>query len=267
MRQTLFILTLFSLAACAVKPDLRPLIHKSPELVVVLDQGAIQASPAFSGPYGHPAQISPERLQGILETLRVQPRPGLLKSLITGDSPKQPLFGPKKIPLMARRLSQALSKASSSERAVFYDIEPKSRNTNSITSGFLLLKDGKLHLRIAHYQTPLPKGQALSTLGRGLSKAEQAKLTFALPAEGPYISRRSTKGIFGLKQSDAHWLIIDPVEFSAAAAQKASPPRASSGHPKATLEEKLRTLKHLWEEGLISEEEYVEKRRAVLRDF
>jgi len=270
MRHTFLALLFFSLAACASQADLRPVIHQGRDLLVVLDKEEVQDFPV---PYEHPINISPKRLQWVLEALRIQPQPGFLKSLFAGESEKRPLFDAEKATLMSRSLSQALARAKPSEHIVFYDTQPKPNkaNINLITSGFFLLKGGRLHLHLEHYRVPLRKGRSLSRVGRGLSIADKSKFTFAL-MKGDHIRQRHFKGVLGLEQTDPHWLMIDYAAFSSAMINNSSsslslPESRKSNLKQPSLEEKLRTLKHLWEEKLISEEEYIEKRKAVLEDF
>jgi hypothetical protein len=105
-------------------------------------------------------------------------------------------------------------------------------------------------------------------------QAEERETDFTL-VEGPQLALRKYKNWLGLSESDPHWLIADYAVFGAeptlvdprTAAEPPTLPRLPSDVPPVGLEEKLRTLKRLREEGLISEQEYIEKKRALLKDF
>ncbi len=259
---TLFLL----LVSCTNSALLQRTAHQAPDLLIVLDKGGGQAS-ALSSSYDHPATISPERLELLLTSVKVQPRTGLLNSIISGDKKRRPLFDSETAQHLAPRFSQALAEAGPSERIDFYHTLPKDAHRVSITSGFLLVKGEQLHLRINHYKVPLRKDFPPSSVGKGILPSEQGKYAFAL-SEADYMVHRRFKNVIGLSGSDPHWLIID---YAALSSPPPSPPSPSEVSPVLSetkaLEEKLRALKRLRKEDLITEEEYLEKKRSILKSF
>ena len=266
MRRRLFLFLFLFLSACASTLDLQRVVHQAPDLLVILDKREIQASPSFHAPYSHPAVISPSHLQQILESVTVQPRAGFLKSLFSGENKKRPLFNQETVQLMALQFSQALAKADPSERIDFFHTLPKNSVTDAVTSGFLLVKDKQLHLRVQHYQVPLRKGSHPSSVGRGIPNSEKAKFAFIL-SEGDHMAHRSFKNVIGLSGSDSHWLVIDYAAFSSPSRESAPASLPLPKKNESEVEERLRTLKHLWKEGLISDEDYIEKKKTILKAF
>ncbi|MFQ5780825.1 MAG: SHOCT domain-containing protein [Nitrospiria bacterium] len=265
MRRLALSFLFLSLTSCANSALLQRVVHQAPDLLVILDKGKIGAA-SFSSPYHHPASISPTRLQKVLGSVKVQPHTGLLRSIISGEKKMQPLFDSETARLMSIRLSQALAEAGPSERVNFYHTLPKNSVTDSVTSGFLLVKEERLHLRINHYKAPLRKGSHPSSAGSGIPRSEMAKFAFTL-SEDQYMARRNFRNAIGLTGTDPHWLVIDYTALSSLPAKDTfsedSPPPVATKE----VEERLRTLKRLLQEGLITEEEYTEKKRSILKDF
>jgi hypothetical protein len=266
MRHFIPVFLFLSLVSCTNKSILQRIVHQTPDFLIVLDKGGEEVSSFFS-PYDHPATISPERLRLLLMSVKVQPRTGLLNSIISGEKKWRHLFDSETVQAVAIRISQALAEAGPSERINFYHTLPKDSNTVSITSGFLLVKEERFHLRVNHYLSPLRKGFPPTSVGRGMPSSEKGKYAFALP-EGEHMTHRRFKNILGFSGSDPRWLVIDSAALSFPAPNPSLPSKDSSS-PLSTkvMEEKLRTLKHLRKENLITEEEYLEKKRSILKRF
>ncbi len=259
-RQFLIILSFF-LASCAGNAHLQRVVHEESDYLVVLDKGDVPVSPSFEGPFQHPVTITPESLQGILESIQVVPSSGILNALISGKDETQPLFDSISIQRISSKLSQALSKADPSERAGFYHALPRNAAGVYLTSGFLLVKDKQLHVYVKHFKVPHRKRQPFSTVGNGIPPSEMTKYRFVL-LENKQMAHRTFKNIFGFEGSNPRWLVVDYLGFT---------PVSKKSHPLSDLterlEEKLRTLKRLKEEGLISDDEYTEKKRSLLMEF
>jgi hypothetical protein len=275
--RTIFIPLALSLAmlSCAGEAEYRKVVHQEPGLLVVLDRREIPASPSVERAYDHPVSISPALLQRTLEAVRVQQEPGLLMRLIVGKREARSLVDPETAPLFALKLSNALAEAGPQERVDFYLVSSPAAVTQSVSSGSFFVKDRRLHLRLDHFRTPLGNGAPLTAVEQPEPGQTGKRETDFTLVEGPHLAHRKYKNWLGLSESDPHWLIADYAVLAAeplpvdprAAAELPAPPQPPSDVPPVGLEEKLRTLKRLREEGLISEQEYIEKKRALLKDF
>lgn len=261
MRHKFLLILSFSLAACAGNAHLQRITYDGVDHLIVLDKGKVPTSPSFLGPFQHPTMISPDLLQEILESVQVNPNGGILSALISGKDTIQPLFDSGAAQLISVQLSQALAKADPSERAIFYHAVPRNAAEVSLTSGFLLVKDKRLHLRIDHYKVPHRKRNPFPRVGNDILPSEMIKYRFAL-SENTQMAHRTFKNVFGFEGSDPQWLVIDYLGFIPPSIE-----RTPSLEKNERLEKKLRVLKRLKEEGLISEEEYTEKKRSLLREF
>ncbi len=263
MRTLVFFSLFLSLSACAATSHLQRIVYQEDELLIVLDAQALSNVPDFEGPYAHPANIPPAEMKKILSSLKVGTQPGILMSLFSKGEAHL-LFDADATDKLAEQFSQALSKAKPLEKVNFYQMKPHDAVNLVVTSGFFLVKDGKLHLRVNHYNMPLRKGRHPSRAGLGLKQSEKGRYAFEL-LEGKQMAYRSYKNVLGLPGSDLHWLVIDYADFPDPALQVPEP--ANIAPTAKTLEERLRTLKHLRDERLITEEEYREKKQSLLKDF
>jgi|GEM_PF-2341847 len=266
-----------SLLSCAAHGKLQRVVAQEDDLWVTLDGRTISASPPIVASYSHPASISPELIEKALGSVSVRQSPGLLMALFARGEVIHPLFDPQSLPVLSSKLSLALAQAGPLERVDFYQILPRNRVLVSVTSGILFIKDQRLYLQINHFKAPLNQGERPTVLdGRSATaEMEQAEAQFNLIA-GPHGVLRSYRNWIGTG-SDPHIVVIDylalnPSESAGRSAAAPSPLPASPKSPGAppaegTLEEKLRALQHLRDEGLITEEEYSEKKRSLLKDF
>ncbi len=263
MRYTVLLFFSFFLVSCAGNAHLRRVVHQAPDFLVELDQLKIAASPDFPTPYDHPFTISPSALQDVLQSLEVVPGGGFLKTLFSGKAKQLSIFDSKDITLVATQLSKALSKASSGEKVHFYYSVPKDSSKVLVSSGVLVFKDKRLHLRLNYYRIPMRKGSKMRTAEQGIPRSEKGRYSFTL-FEDELRRHRRYKNSFGFDSTDEHWLVID---YQGIAAAALLPPAPVFTIPTKTLEERLRTLRRFKEEGLITEEEYRKKKASLLKEF
>lgn len=262
MRFAILIAIFVSITACATDPNLKRIVHQGEELLIELDKKEVSAHPPFEPPYHHPATLSSSELEKILKSIKVQPAKGMLMSLFSDKGREvEALFKPEILSLVALKFSEALSKAGPEEHINFYQTLPLSPTKVSVTTGFLLVKEGKLHFRVNYYKVPLRKGRHPASTGLGLKPTEKNKYGFDL-LEGNQMKHRSFKNVIGLEGADAQWLVIDYTDFPEPVIESTTTKESAMN-----LEDRLRTLKHLYKEGLITEEEYSEKKKSLLRNF
>lgn len=258
MRTLIVLSLLIWMSACAGPSHLQRVAYQGDDLLIILDQQGLSSVPDFEGPYEHPAKISTTDMKKILSAVQVGPQTGMLMSLFSKGK-MTPLFDTDSVNKITEKFSRALLDAGPLEKVSFYHMKPRDATHVTVTSGFFLVKSGKLHLRVNHYEMPLRKGRHPSRVGLGLKESEKRRYFFEL-LEGKQMAHRSYKNVLGLSGSDLHWLVIDYADFPDPAAE---PMLSTPG----TLEERLRTLKHLRDENLITEEEYRDKKKSLLKSF
>ncbi len=262
MRHIPLILICLFTGACAGNLHLQRVTHQTADTLIVLDKEEIMASPSFPPPYQHPQTLSSETILRTLKLIRVIPNSGFLNTLFSGKDKDRPLLDPDSAEALSIQLSEAFAKATPLERINFYRALPSSPAEVRVTSGSIIYQEDRLHLRVNHFQVPLRKGSALSSAGKGLAPSETSKYRFVL-SQNKQMRHRQFKNVFGLEGTDDHWLVIDLADLPDPQAEASAP----SPESPLTIEEKLSTLKRLKEQGLISEQDYIEKKQALLQAF
>lgn len=172
----------------------------------------------------------------------------------------QAVFLPDQLDQLAAPLSAALGGAAPGQDVAFAaaTVPPGLRLTSSQTasSGRLFVTDGKLNLVFGLVQSPFD----LERLSRQPSKvfATGSRLRAAGQGEvggGAWRPAQPGRG---------DWLVL-PLESLAAAPAASVPPAPALAH--SDTERRLATLARLRQQGLVSEEEFQEKRRAILKDL
>jgi hypothetical protein len=240
--------------------------------------------------FDHPAEIPPARLKELLASVAVRKRTGLL-SVIFSDKPFR-AFSDAQLDLLSAQLSTALAKAAPEEMALFYFNAPESNEQLRVTSGGVYVRQNKLAVVLANYRFAVSWSDQASGRPYVSVTAARDNPLYAYP-EGMYQvvvgsgqeRLGGEQGWFGkiFGSSDRKGGVVlalnatpSPVEAeqAGAAPAPASTPGPAAAVPPATapaaaspLEDKLRELKKLHDEGLISDADYEAKKNELLKAF
>ncbi len=228
--------------------------------------------PALPGPpaYEHPLRLSREDWRNLLGGIYVQKRYKGFLFFPTQKGPVEPAFLPEEIDYLSMALSLAFDQAQPGEWVVFGLSRPSAPELTEVTTGACFVKDGQLHVRFANYRYAVSMQTLRGLLWEHPLHAHEIVYELVPGAHQAVITEPEGPALFGAK----------PVEVRIAyQAALAGPPPVQPvlepRHPhqphvpsgSATIEERLRTLKRLREEGLLSEDEYRTKRQQVLEQF
>ncbi len=146
------LLALLNLQSCKSQPDL--VIHQSDTLSVVIRE--LPAGYPSIMPVHHPYTIPPEAVIDILESLTYDAGASLPFSNVR---PRR-VFTKPQAERLAAELSKALSLAPPERVSAFTiaDVEKPDR----LTTGFVFVLDGEVHLIIEHLQRPRYEGELTS---------------------------------------------------------------------------------------------------------
>jgi hypothetical protein len=213
----------------------------------------------------------------------VKRRAGLV-SAIFGSAPRA-MLSEEQAERLGTPLSKALAEATVEEAAVFYLNEPESGEQARITSGGLYVRNNELTVRLANYQYIIPWGEQ-ATGGPRVTLRVARDNPFSAYPESDYQlvagpgqkfpgGDRSWMGrFFGTPSRSVIVALsltpeppVSPPASEAAAAPAAPPPAISAPSASSQFEEKLRTLKKLRDDGLISESDYEMKKQELLKGF
>ncbi len=226
-----------------------------------------------------PVTIGEEELKRILLSLRIVEPPGFLSMLILNAKPTpEPAFNDPEAGYLAGPLALALKSATPDERVVFFLHHQRSIYKGTTSSGIAFVKGGRFNLILGRYQMGNRPGSP--DIAIGVNPIPETNLQSFYLEPGPFQSLVAESKSPGGAENvpDKRWVRIDYAEFlKAPTAATATSPTApaeeatsaphETGPDAATLEEKLKTLNRLKENGLITEEEYNEKRKELLKAF
>jgi hypothetical protein len=228
-----------------------------------------------ASPNQHPAAIAPETLRQLLAPVR----------LVVGSG-TQPLFAPDEISELIEPLSEALSVAQPGDDLLLLSTHRRGGGVLVAPLGLtarLFVQDHALHLIVHEARRDFVNAYIGSRIPPTFTFGSRGKAGL-VTLQDPGATVRRTD-----------WLAIPVNRVAAAAAAPAPqpavlpvapapapgvPPKAQTAPPPATaaapaarpapasadeIEQRLLTLKRLRERGLISEEEYQQKRREILQ--
>ena len=186
----------------------------------------------------------------------------------------QPVFLPDELNEIVPHLARALARATASEDVVFA-VTGRHKllgllAPNSVTTGRLFVADGKLNLILGLVQSAFDIERPGNQPTRVFSPGSRLR---AMAQAGKVTGGAGFSSLPG--RSD--WLTLPLDRLAAPSAmpasrQAASPPSTAAGalatgQVISDVERRLAINARLRQQGLVSEEEYQEKRRAILKDY
>jgi hypothetical protein len=207
----------------------------------------------------------------LLNHIYVQPQ---RKFLSFGTAPSVPTvaFNEDERRYLAKYLSQGLSQARPDERVVFYLSRLREPGLTEIDSGGVFIEDGQLHFVMANYRQPVSMSfiqrhimdNPLIPAGEGFYEV--------IPKTDQIVQTAWYQDLSVFRSRSVSQLVLDPHTFlDCAPDQRCAGSVFEYGHGNTmpgeaghSLEERLRLLKRLREQGLITEEEYGAKRARLL---
>lgn len=223
--------------------------------------------------FAHPVILSPAEWTRILAGIRIQSRKDSFL-FTTALEPQTEAFAADEIVYLSRTLSETFAQAKPDERVVFGVSKVLPSGLNEITTGGWFAEGTRLHLFLANYRLGVTRSAVREQLWREPLRAVAAP--FYEVVQGDYQTVAKEKGLFkGLLAGARLEIVIEykallgaPADGGprpAAAAGERAPSLQESGRlPPAAVEERLRALKRLRDQGLITEEEYRAKKKEVL---
>ena len=283
---TIFLFGIF-LTACSQK-ILITKIHEGPVLKVHLQQ--VPSDQDFGDPpYQHPLSLTPSEITQILKSLLIHhPERKTLRLFLEPQPDEGPVFFEREIKILSGPFSKALNEADSRERIHFQLEHRHGVFRGGLTSGVIFIQENRLHFILGNYRyIPSVKradiyrsiDDRLHSTGFGVNHPLDTRdIGSASLIPGPFQSLHPTQEV-KLKE---RWLTIDysglldhekdaiksekkPIQEERALTYPSE--TSTSTLPKEDLKKRLETLKQWWEEGLITEEEYSQKKKELLKEF
>ena len=190
----------------------------------------------------------------------IRPRP---------NGPTLPAFTPAEVDFLSETLTRAFAQAQPSEVVVFGLTSPKTQEMTEITTGAWFVKDEQLHLILGNYREAFTMASIRELLWQDPLHMIAGALYEFVP--GPHQSlTREDNGIRTFLIPEAPQLALTYQQLSLGVPpvdgghDKGSPP---SAYQDSSLEGKLQRLKQMRDDGLITDDEFAAKKKALLDGF
>lgn len=218
--------------------------------------------------FAHPFVLTPEEWTALLSTLNVRRQ---AEGLLFRDPPGPvvPAFTPEDISYLSAALSQAFAQAQPHEMVVFGLGHLNSYQMTEITTGGWYVEGSSLHVVLANYHKVITMPSTRQLLWERPLRPD-AGPHYYLVAGTHQTSVRDSGTWSSLFSSPPSELSISYQEAllgepgDAATVKEPSSPPHGLAAPTMSLEDRLRMLKRLHDQGLITEDEYRAKKQQIL---
>ena len=241
--------------------------HEEQERFVRLDVRAGDPSPEGTARFAHPVFLSSAEWARILAGIRIQPRKDSV--LFTRDlEPPTEAFISDEIAYLSRALSETFARARPDEWVVFGMSRVLPSGLNEITTGGWFAEGTRLHLLLANYRHSVTRTAVRERLWKEPLRA-LASPFYEVVRDERHTVVKGAGLLSALSSGSGPEIVIEYLSLPGAppAAEKVLPAQEAGRLPSAAAEERLRTLKRLREQGLITDEEYREKKKEILGSF
>lgn len=256
---------------CAGSPIFSRPVYQDPILIVRLDSPLYKAR-GHAATNSHPIVFTVQDLQAILQAMKIQKEVSFLNYYVfRHDATPKAVFPSEVAGLLAPHISAALSKAQPEEIVVFVMSRSRKDGIPLITSGGLFVRGDQLMVVLAHVETPMTSERKREQVqANPLTPVNNPDFHFVVgPSQTiltPTDASELRPGSSSAPTVSIHYkalLAHSPDQVLPLKPDSDSLPLSSS----ATVEEKLRQLRSWHQQGLISEQEYREKRAEILASF
>ena len=249
-------------------------VHEEPDRFVRVEARYGDADPQALTRFNHPFELGGKEWARILDNVWVQYEPGVL-ALVSPKEPSTPAFTSDEIAFLSKWLSKAFKHVHPDEWVVFGLTKRRSPDLTEITTGGWFVQGDRLHLRLANYRHAVTMASVrnqlwddplLSMGDRYYSFASGDFQSATLVGGGPLGDLRGTSVpqlVMDYKSLLGPPPTAKPVQVPDVPKSSVAPERDRVGDSA----QKLRELKQLRDEGVITEEEYRTKKRQLLERF
>jgi hypothetical protein len=219
--------------------------------------------------FSHPFRWSAEQWKPILRSIHVQKRGQRVLFSPAPNGPTLQAFAPAEVDYLSETLTRAFAQAQPSEVVVFGLTNQKTQEIAEITTGAWFVKDAQLHLILGNYRESVTMSSIRKLLWQDPLHMIAGALYEFVP--GPHQSlpqEDNGVGAFLIPEAPQLTLAYEPLSLSAppieGGRETGLPPAI---YPNSSLEGKLQRLKQIHDGGLITDDEYVTKKKALLDGF
>lgn len=205
-------------------------------------------------------RLSTEEWKMILQRIRVQPKG---QGFVFGSSkgPVEAAFAPEEIEYLGKALGPAFRQARPDDMIVFGLTRSRSSDVDEVTTGGWCVQGTNLILILANYRLGVSMPRIHDLLWKEPLRSHVSD-TYEFVV-GDYQVLKSDTKLSGYRQTSGSSLSILYRPLLASSRTALEPANITSRNLRVPLEERLRLLKQLHEQGLITDEEYRSKKQQI----
>lgn len=210
--------------------------------------------------YAHPFRLEPEDWRTLLTTVKVEHQiAGYLGMGRKG--PATQAFRDEEIGYLSEALSKAFAAANPDERVVFLLTRPGASGTEEVTTGGWFVARSEVYLILANYREAVTLPSIRELLWTRPLEPNFGLSYDVVPGEHQVLATRDVPIGSPLRPSPAVLAIAyQPLLLDETVSSPLSTPPATA----PSVEERLKALNRLKDQGLLTEEEYQAKRKEIL---
>ena len=271
LRLLLCVATLVPLfSSCTETIRLTKAVHESPDRYVMLNARYGEDVSWVAKPFAHPLVMEEQDWARLLAGISVKPRRGLLSIGMAPDA--REAFDKEERQYLARYLAEGFAKARPDQWVEFFLSRRRDHDLVEITSGAFFSTSDRIHLVLANYRHALSMPFIQEQMRH--DPVRPAGESFYEVVPGPYQSVQAVAGNMN-RPLFSHLSDVD-IQYRAILSSSRAPRtgqddfNAQSGSSESQpdqIRERLKMLQKLWEQGLITKEEYQAQRQRILNSL
>lgn len=234
-------------------------------------------------PNDHPATVAAPDIERMLASLRFR------YTDQETDTAPVPVFNAEQVDILGEALAAGLGRATPSQDVRFsiigaHRLSPGALvRRNRLTAGRVFFREGKLNVIFGELQSPYRKKNIYGRLEQDFYAREYGSRTAPAEREAILVAGATTRLREDTNGARYDWVVFDPAAVAHASAKAPEPeqslpaqtgrasapadPGAATAAARGDMEQRLRSLKRLREQGLISEEAYRRKVDEILEEL
>lgn len=219
--------------------------------------------------FSHPFRWGAEQWKPILRSIHVQKQGEGVLFFPAPNGPTLQAFTPAEVEYLSETLTRAFAQAQPSEMVVFGLTSPKTQEMTEITTGAWYVKDAQLHLILGNYREAFTMSSIRELLWQDPLHMMTGALYEFVPGSHQSLHREGNGlGTFLIPEAPEIVLTYQQLSLGAppgeGGQEKGSSP---SAYQDSSLEGKLQRLKQIRDDGLITDDDFVAKKKALLDGF
>lgn len=269
MRLSRVFAIMFAILSCSAPSETASLPSRIPcgtcegeNRIVQLQGPSVEARPQHSTGYNHPVHLEQNDWTRLLRRIRVQ----RLQDDFLFGSRKGPIieaFSADEIEFLAINMSKAFADSGTDETIVFGFVREHGPELSDITTGSWLTTADSLHLILANYRTAVTLPGIRQMLWNEPFYTQGGLTDILVPGEHQTLEGTTSRHTTFFSSPQANQIAIQ-YRFILATLIPPSSSTVTPTLPPDRLEQQLQQLRRFREQGLITEEDYTEKKQFLL---